>query len=311
MKNPKVSVGLPVFNGEKYMAQAIESVLNQSFTDIELIISDNASTDSTQQISEHYAARDPRIRYYRHEVNRGATWNFNHAFELARGEYFNWLAHDDKLAPEFLEKCVGVLDQNPESVLCFAKFMIVDENSHPIEEFDVHLRTDSPSASQRFYDMLMVWHDCLPIFGLIRSNVLKNTPLIGAYGLGDATLLARLSLMGRFYKIAEPLFISRRHPLQSNKKFNIWEDHHAYHRWFTPTSGKRIILPQWEVLFDIFSMVGHSDVGFSERVACYQGVARWSVRYRKLLLKDLAIALKQWLSFKGLPSNPETFRDTR
>jgi glycosyltransferase involved in cell wall biosynthesis len=296
MKKPKASIGIPVYNGEKFLAQAIESVLNQSFTDFELIISDNASTDKTREISESYADRDPRIRYYRHETNQGATWNFNHAFELAYGEYFNWLPHDDKLAPDFLKRGIQALDENPDDVLCFSKFQIVDESSQPIEEFDVYLRTDSPRPSQRFYDMLMVWHDCLPIFGLIRSSALEKTPLIGAYSLGDAVLLARLSLMGKFYKISEPSYISRRHPLQSNKKYNIWVDHHAYHEWFAPTSGKQLVMPQWEVLFDIYTMIDKYDMPISERIACYQAVARWTVRYRKLLIKDCIIALNSLFS---------------
>ena len=254
MKKPKVSIALPVYNGENFVSQAIESVLAQTFTDFELIISDNASTDRTQEICLQYAAQDPRIHYFRQETNRGATWNFNHAFELASGEYFNWLAHDDKLAPTFLDTFVTALDENPDHVLCFSKVQIIDENSSPLEEFDVSLRTDSSTPSQRFYDMLMVWHDCLPIFGLIRTSALAQTPLIGAYSLGDAVLLARLSLMGKFYKISEAMFLSRRHPLQSNKKYNIWVDHHAYDRWFTTSREGKIYLPQWEVLMDLISL---------------------------------------------------------
>ena len=97
-KVPRVSIGLPVYNGENYMAAAIDSLLAQTFTDFELIISDNASTDATEQICRDYAHRDGRIRYYREEVNRGAAWNFTHTFELARGEYFKWHAHDDLCA---------------------------------------------------------------------------------------------------------------------------------------------------------------------------------------------------------------------
>src|SRR5688572_10868700 len=100
-KNPRVSIGLPVYNGENYLAEAIDSILAQTFEDFELIISDNASTDRTQEICEAYAAKDGRIRYYRSEVNKGSAWNFNRVFELARGEYFKWAAHDDYIAPEY------------------------------------------------------------------------------------------------------------------------------------------------------------------------------------------------------------------
>src|SRR5690242_6344650 len=100
--SPKVSIGLPVYNGERFLAEAIDSVLAQTFTDFELIISDNASTDRTPEICKAYAEKDSRIRYYRNEENQGASWNFNRVFELSRGMCFQWLAHDDYIAPGFL-----------------------------------------------------------------------------------------------------------------------------------------------------------------------------------------------------------------
>jgi glycosyltransferase involved in cell wall biosynthesis len=137
MKNPRVSIGLPVYNGEKYLAQAIQSALGQTYTDFELIISDNASTDGTQAICEQFAARDQRIQYHRLSENKGAALNFNHVFSLAKGEYFCWLAHDDKLAPDFLQEFVQVLESHPDTVLTYSNVLIIDENDAPITEFDV------------------------------------------------------------------------------------------------------------------------------------------------------------------------------
>jgi glycosyltransferase involved in cell wall biosynthesis len=107
--------------------QAIGSVLRQSFSDLELIISDNGSTDRTEEICRRYAARDPRISYHRQPKNRGVSFNYRRAFELARGEYFQWLAHDDVLAPDFLQKCVAALDQDPGAVLCQSLIDLIDE----------------------------------------------------------------------------------------------------------------------------------------------------------------------------------------
>jgi glycosyltransferase involved in cell wall biosynthesis len=89
-KIPRVSIGLPVFNGEKYLAEALDSILSQTYRDFKLIISDNASTDRTEQICREYAAKDRRIRYYRNEKNIGAPKNFNRVFELSSGKYFRW-----------------------------------------------------------------------------------------------------------------------------------------------------------------------------------------------------------------------------
>src|SRR5579871_3942080 len=117
MHEIRVSIGLPVHNGERYLREAIDSLLAQTYRDFELIISDNGSTDGTEAICRAYAAADPRIRYYREEQNRGCAWNWNRVFALARGEIFKWAAHDDVCAPRLVERCLEALDRCPEAVL--------------------------------------------------------------------------------------------------------------------------------------------------------------------------------------------------
>src|SRR3990172_5433048 len=128
MNIPVVSIGLPVYNGENYIEKAINSILSQTFKDFELIISDNASTDNTMDICKILSAKDRRIRYYRNEINRGAAWNFNRVFQLARGKYFQWACHDDVWIPTLLERYVEVLDQMPKVVLCYTKTTYIDEH---------------------------------------------------------------------------------------------------------------------------------------------------------------------------------------
>ena len=286
MTIPKVSIAIPVYNGENYLSRAIESVLAQDYHDFELLISDNCSTDRTQEICNYYAENDQRIRYFRHETNKGATWNFNNIFEHAAGKYYCWLAHDDMLAPQYIQKCVAVLDNQSETLLCFSDVIIVNEQDEPIEEFAIELRTDSEEVSKRFYDLLMVWHDCLPIFGLIRSEALRKTPLIGPYSSGDHVLLARLGILGKYHILPEYLFLSRRHPLQSNKMYNVWIDHHAYSRWFDASNNGGFYLPQWQLMKDYLLMVKRANLNSRERFLCYLAVSRWAIRYRRLLLKD-------------------------
>ena len=119
MPDPKVSIGLAVYNGERYLRQAIESILGQTYTDFELIISDNASTDSTQQICLEYAAEDGRISYHRNATNIGGANNENLTFRKAKAPYFRWAAHDDYVAPQLLERCVAILDTHPDVVLAY------------------------------------------------------------------------------------------------------------------------------------------------------------------------------------------------
>ena len=134
---PRVSVGLPVYNGADHVAEAIDSVLAQTYRDLELVICDNASSDRTEEICRRLAHRDPRVRFYRNDENLGATGNFRRTFELARGEFFNWLSHDDLLAPKYVEQCIGVLEHSPESVvLCFSPQVRLTYEGEPWRDKD-------------------------------------------------------------------------------------------------------------------------------------------------------------------------------
>jgi glycosyltransferase involved in cell wall biosynthesis len=115
--NFKVSIGLPVYNGEDFLKYAIDSLLSQTFRDFELIISDNASTDTTPKICQEYVLRDKRIRYIRQNKNMGALWNFNFVLKQSNKEYFIWVSSDDKLHPEFLQKNIDILEKN-KNVVC-------------------------------------------------------------------------------------------------------------------------------------------------------------------------------------------------
>ena len=124
---PTLSVGLPVYNGERYLAESLDALLAQTYADFELIISDNASTDRTAEICREYAARDPRIRYVRQPVNVGAGPNHNLLVPLARGTYFKWASHDDLYAPTLLELCVRELEEHPEAVLAHCREGFIDD----------------------------------------------------------------------------------------------------------------------------------------------------------------------------------------
>jgi len=124
--SPPLTIGLPVYNGQNYVSESLDSLLAQTYTDFELIISDNASTDSTEEICRDYAARDSRIRYVRQPVNIGAAPNHNYLVQAAHGRLFKWAAHDDLFAPKLVERCIEALDQ-PEVILAHAYMGIVDE----------------------------------------------------------------------------------------------------------------------------------------------------------------------------------------
>ena len=192
-QQPKVTIGMPVYNGEPYLTTAIDSILAQDFADFELIIADNASSDQTEAICRNYAQQDERVRYIRHERNRGAAWNFRYVFEQGVGQYFKWAAADDYISPNMLSECVRALDADPSIVIAWPTNHLIDEQGEFIEVSDSNLRSNAPDAVTRFFDLVR-GHRCFEIFGLIRRDALAQTDVMGDYGHSDGVILAHLAL---------------------------------------------------------------------------------------------------------------------
>lgn len=284
--HPRVSIGLPVYNGENYLAETLDSLLAQTFTDFELIISDNASTDRTQEICEAYAARDPRIRYVRNETNVGATRNFNSVFEHARGEYFKWAAHDDLCAPEFLEACVAVLDHNPEVVLCIPRALAIDKDGNVVKDsYNVPPQFSSPKPWVRFHACVNMIKPQISVFGVIRSSILRKTPLIGNYPASDRVILGELTLHGPMYEVPKYLFYYRNHPQQS------WRAHrsgYARWAWFDPKlKKKRFSLPHWRLFLEHVFSIHRASHDWGERVRCYVYMLPWVRKNWRYMVKNL------------------------
>lgn len=290
--NPTVSIGLPVFNGENYLEETLDSILSQTYQDFELIISDNASTDKTQRICQAYATKDDRIHYYRNKINLGASRNFNRVFELSRGKYFRWVSHDDVLAPEFLLRCVNVLDSDSSIVLCYSKAGCINEHSKLVGSYDYIGRFDSQKPNERFGDLIsMRYPSWIIIFGLIRSNSLKNTQLFGDYIGVDRNLLAEIGLVGRMYEISDYLFFRREHAqAYTNKGFDNYQEKLDW--WVKPKSAARLFFPYWKICLEYFKSVHRIPLKWSERLLCYKQIFKWLLREGWLLMcKDVAINL--------------------
>jgi glycosyltransferase involved in cell wall biosynthesis len=291
--SPKLSIGLPVYNGEEYLRQAVDSILNQTFTDFELIISDNASIDATAQICQEYARRDPRVRYFRQEHKIGAAENFNFLFKRARGQYFKWAAHDDVLDAEFLEQTVRVLDDDTKVVLAYSKANRIDAHGSWTGTYDYDMRVSDPLPHIRFADLILINHFCIAIFGVIRRSVLAETPLIGKYVGSDRTLLAEISLKGQLYEIPHYLFHRRDHPMASTRKFR----HHKRLVWFDPNKKNSVHLPYWNNGFHHIRMVTRVHLPAKEKLACYGVAIRWFWERRAVLIEDFKGVAVQMLPF--------------
>jgi glycosyltransferase involved in cell wall biosynthesis len=208
---PKVSIGLPAYNAESCLGKALESILDQSFSDFELIISDNASTDRTEEIARSYAARDARIRYIRNRHNIGVSRNFNATFRFASGQYFKWAASDDLIAPTFVEKCVRILDEDPSVVAAFSRTRRIGPGGECLGDSDQSLHVVQPRPSERFVYVLRHLAQCDIQYGLVRSDVLRRTTLLRSFVGSDIALIGELALHGKLFEIPEFLFLRRFH----------------------------------------------------------------------------------------------------
>jgi glycosyltransferase involved in cell wall biosynthesis len=286
-RSPCVTVALPVYNGERYVAGALEAILGQTFKDFELVISDNASTDGTEAICRSFAERDPRVRYLRHRVNRGLVWNHRYALDQATGRYFIWSNHDDLHAPTYLERCVEVMEADPGVVRCNTKTVIIDEHGQPIEHLDGTFTVSSPRPEERLREVIGLGrhHYYGPQgFGLFRTSALKSVPTLATHVAWDRSLLAELSLLGRFVEVPEELFFYRTHPQQASSSF---ETRAQLWTWHDPSKANRIVFPNLRLGRDYLEAVRRVPITAAERRRCYAVLARWPVHYWKLLVLDI------------------------
>jgi glycosyltransferase involved in cell wall biosynthesis len=258
-KLPRVSLAIPVYNGQRFLAAAIQSILAQDYKDFELIITDNASTDGTEQICRSFAQADVRVRYYRNERNLGAGPNHNLGFELSRGEFFKWCADDDCLSPNFLGSCVAVLDANKDVVLAYGKTQSIDENGAEIplvgEMMIEHGASDGPLA--RFRADFTGRRTNFEIFGLFRSSALRKTTLQRSYYGSDKTLVHELTLLGKFAYIPTITFFNREHP---NRSINI-KVKKVLANWQDTSISSRSDLTNWRHLLHLTEIaVRHRDI---------------------------------------------------
>jgi glycosyltransferase involved in cell wall biosynthesis len=227
---PLVTIGLPCYNSERYIAQAIESLLAQTYGNFKLIISDNASTDATGAICQRYAATDSRVEYTRNPANIGLTRNFNRAFTLSSSKYFKWATADDFSGPEMLADAVAVLEANPAVALCYPRTVLVDAEGRETNRYVDKLNLMQDSPVERFVmlvsEIALVNHH----LGLLRSEAIRRTRLWGKHVGADIGFLAELSLYGKFCEIPKFQFFRRFHNESSSwARGNTAHEARRYH----------------------------------------------------------------------------------
>jgi glycosyltransferase involved in cell wall biosynthesis len=299
---PRVSIGLPIYNGEKYLAETLDSLLAQSLQDFEIVVCDNASTDRTPAICQRYQAQEPRIRYFRNGRNIGAAPNFNRVFELSSAPLFHGGACDDLYEPRFLERCVEVLDHDPGVVLSHARTKLIGEKGEPLvfdRERNCYIDSygdfkgtsgdvmrpqpfhigEATSPEMRFREVLWLMGWSLPLSGVIRRDALLATGLYASYSGADKVLLAELVLKGRFHEVEEELFAKRIHRGCTHYKTTR---ERAQHEAKEPAG-----IPQVSMVRDYTKMTFAADLNSFQRLHCMVtivGMARRPEVWRRLLV---------------------------
>ena len=289
---PRVSIGLPVYNGARYLRECLDSLVAQTYRDIEIVICDNASTDDTESICREFALSDARIRYYRNDSNVGAGRNYNMTFELSQGEFFKWAAHDDLCAPRFVEACVERLDRDPAVILAFPKMVDIDGNGREIGVRNIShipraVRGASASPQRRFRDLIRTDYTVEEIFGVIRADILRKSVLIRNYTDSDRTLLAQLGLFGRCVEVPETLFYHRMHEGMSTRTHAHWQERTA---WFDPSKSGRPVLPLITQFREYVSLVFHAPISLYSKGWCYIWMLNWVRRRGPEIVDEIRYA---------------------
>ncbi|MGB5160110.1 MAG: glycosyltransferase family A protein [Thermoanaerobaculia bacterium] len=278
-----VSIGMPVYNGELYLEAAIRSNLDQTYSNLELIIADNASTDRTEEIGRSFAAADSRVTYHRHERNIGAAKNYNRLHELSKGEYFRWSNADDLVKPQLIERTLPILRSRSDVVIAYGRTQLIDANGKMLENYDDNLDIQDNDTCRRYSEFYRRVGLTNIIYGLMRSSAMKETQLMGDGQLpaSDISFMASMILRGKFVEVPEQLFFRRMHE-------------GAFSAMTTPTdqqqfwraSGTAVALPHCRAALTDLKAIVSSPLPLREKLALSAFSAKRLHWHRRILATD-------------------------
>ncbi len=281
---PLVTVGMPVFNSERYLKQAIDSLLAQTYRDFVLVISDNASTDGTAELCQNFVRQDSRVHYYRASVNIGMSGNFNRVFELTKTKYLKWSTADDFWASDMLADAVAIMESDASIAVCFPRVVIVDAEGNEQGRFEDKLNLMQESPVERFLALIenieLVNHH----LGLLRTSAIRQTRLFGKHTAADVGFLAELCLYGKFREVPKHQFFRRFHADSSS-----WQrgSQAQQARRFHAANVRRVAFNTWRFHWTFSAGVLRSPLGFSSKLKLLGALARRMYWDRSELFFDL------------------------
>lgn len=295
LRSAKLTIGLPVQNGARHLEACLDSMLSQDIDGLEVIVSDNASTDRTPEILGDLASRDPRLKVFHQPINLGAARNYDFCFYKSASRYFKWQAHDDILAPGYLASTVDALDKDQGAVGVHTQTQLVDENARPLV-YDADSRgyvddtgfvwkqglddlsglSDEDPVS-RFAAVLRNCHNSFEFFGVWRRESMLGSGLHLPFWGSDRVFLAEMSLRGRI-RVLEPRLFQRRCHVEQASSLPVNEAV----RWIDP---EKRFMPFFSVQGAHFRAcwraISRSPVKESEKRRCRLALLRHAVRREK------------------------------
>lgn len=285
MRAPRVTIGIPIYNGAATLEAAVRPLLAQTFRDFEVLLSDNASTDATPNIIAQLVQADSRVRSVRHRVNLGANGNYSFVARNARGELLKWASASDCVAPTFLERCVAALDANPDAVLAAPRTRLCEGD--PVRgigidyELDVAILGETPLlrlkqhlASNRLNNAFN---------GVIRLSALKRTRLVEPYLCADMVLMGHLALLGKFILVDETLYYRRMEATSST----TLQDPASRMRHHYPVVNARTLFQEWKQQIGWLRAGLSAPMSIAERAKVLAYLMRGVSWNRQVLLNDL------------------------
>ncbi len=291
---PRITVGVPVYNGERYLARTLDSLLNQTVDDFVLLVGDNASTDGTAAIVQTYAARDPRVRHVRHPRNLGAAANYSRLCEMAETEFFRWSAADDCSEPRFLEACLEGLERDFEAVLVYPRIMMIDAEGQPLGEYEEGLHLPHARPSDRFFTLLQNSRLCNALYGLGRTEALRRTRLCGSFLGSDIVFEAELTLYGKILEVPETLLLRRMHA-DSFTSMTLEQQREFYY----PGRRRRVESYRWRHLCEHVRSVVRAPLSLGERLRLLTGLARRAIWAREQFVEEIVAAARTLVTRSG------------
>ena len=283
LDKPRVTIGVPVYNGERFLHQCLDSLLSQTYRNFVLVISDNASTDRTREICEAYVKADPRVRYHRNPVNLGMYGNFNRVLELVGTPYVKLANADDYWAPTMLADCMEQMERNPSLVLCHPRVVLVDKDGGEIRRYDKPLHLMEDDAALRFRRVLTELGLVNQLMGVMRIDAVRSMLPFMPCPPADTVFLAELSLHGKIMELPKFQYFRRFH--EESSSWDRKSDAHQIKR-VSGAGTRRLHLATWKHHWGLVRRVLHSPLGFGAKLPLLGFLARRAVWDRSALLRE-------------------------